>query len=136
MVKIALDAGHGRHTSGKRTPDGESEWTFNDKVLRACVAKLNEYQNVEVLRLDDPTGEADVPLKARTDRANIWKADVLVSSTIMQMQENGAVMGAWKHMYSLPLPQWLGILQVAFIHGSYKLWDCVIVVLKQQTSTC
>lgn len=79
MVRIALDAGHGKHTPGKRTPDDEREWTFNDKVLRACVAKLNEYQNVEVLRLDDPSGETDVPLKARTDRANNWKADVLVS---------------------------------------------------------
>jgi N-acetylmuramoyl-L-alanine amidase len=79
MVRIALDAGHGKYTAGKRTPDDEREWTFNDKVLRACVAKLNEFQNVEVLRLDDPTGATDVPLKARTDRANNWKADVLVS---------------------------------------------------------
>lgn len=79
MVRIALDAGHGRHTPGKRTPDDEREWTFNDKVLRACAAKLNEYQNVEILRLDDPSGETDIPLQARTGRANAWKADVLVS---------------------------------------------------------
>lgn len=79
VIKIALDAGHGKHTAGKRTPDGEREWTFNDKVLRACQAKLNEYQNVEILRLDDPSGETDVPLTARTNRANAWKADALVS---------------------------------------------------------
>lgn len=79
MVKIALDAGHGLNTAGKRTPSGEREWTFNSKVLLACVAKLNAYENVQILRLDDPTGKTDVPLKTRTDKANNWKADVLVS---------------------------------------------------------
>lgn len=89
MVRIALDAGHGRHTSGKRTPDDEREWTFNDKVLRACQAKLQEYQNVEILRLDDPSGETDVPLTARTNRANDWKADVLVSMHHNAMRSDG-----------------------------------------------
>lgn len=79
MVKIALDAGHGINTPGKRTPDDEREWTFNDKVLRAAEAKLKTYENVEILRLDDPTGKTDVPLKERTNKANTWKADVLVS---------------------------------------------------------
>ena len=79
MVKIALDAGHGIHTAGKRTPDGEREWSFNDKVLRACVAKLSKYQGVEIKRLDDSTGQSDVPLSARTNLANLWKADALVS---------------------------------------------------------
>ena len=79
MVKIVLDAGHGIHTNGKRTPDGEREWSFNDKVLRACVAKLNTYKDVEIKRLDDPTGQVDVPLTTRTNVANTWGADVLVS---------------------------------------------------------
>lgn len=79
MMKIALDAGHGIHTAGKRTPDGEREWSFNDKVLRACIAKLNTYQDVEIKRLDDPTGQSDVPLAIRTNTANLWKADALVS---------------------------------------------------------
>lgn len=79
MVKIALDAGHGINTAGKRTPDGEREWTFNNKVLLACAAKLTTFENVQILRLDDPTGKTDVPLKTRTDKANAWKADVLVS---------------------------------------------------------
>lgn len=79
MVKIAIDAGHGMNTAGKRTPAGEREWSFNNKVAIAAIAKLNTYQNVQILRLDDATGKTDVPLKARTDRANAWKADVLVS---------------------------------------------------------
>ncbi len=79
MVKIAIDAGHGLHTVGKRTPDGEREWTFNNKVVLALIAKLKEYDNVEVLRVDDATGQVDVPLKKRTDDANAWRADVFVS---------------------------------------------------------
>ena len=89
MVKIALDAGHGINTPGKRTPDGEREWTFNSKVALAAIAKLNTFQNVEILRLDDPTGKTDVALKTRTDRANTWKADVLVS------MHHNAYLGKW-----------------------------------------
>lgn len=79
MVKIAIDAGHGMNTAGKRTPSGEREWSFNNKVAIAAMAKLNTYQNVQILRLDDATGKTDVPLKTRTDRANAWNADALVS---------------------------------------------------------
>ena len=79
MVKIAIDAGHGMNTAGKRTPSGEREWSFNNKVAIAAIAKLNMYQNIQILRLDDATGKTDVPLKTRTDRANAWNADVLVS---------------------------------------------------------
>lgn len=79
MVKIALDAGHGINTPGKRSPDGEREWTFNNAVLLACVERLNTYQETNILRLDDPTGTMDVPLTTRTNKANGWKADVLVS---------------------------------------------------------
>jgi N-acetylmuramoyl-L-alanine amidase len=79
MVKVALDGGHGINTPGKRTPSGEREWTFNDKVVRSAIKHLNTYQNVEILRLDDPTGKLDVPLKERTDKANKWKANIVVS---------------------------------------------------------
>lgn len=89
MVKIAIDAGHGMHTPGKRTPDGEREWSFNNKVAVAAINKLETYENVQVLRLDDPTGKRDVPLKERTDKANAWGADVLVSC------HHNAHIGVW-----------------------------------------
>lgn len=79
VVKIALDAGHGIHTAGKRTPVGEREWSFNNKVLLAATAKLKTYEDVQILRLDDPTGNNDVSLIARTNKANRWGADALVS---------------------------------------------------------
>ncbi|MDV6378914.1 N-acetylmuramoyl-L-alanine amidase [Sporosarcina sp. GW1-11] len=79
MVRIALDAGHGLFTAGKRSPIGEREWFFNNQVLLACVERLKEYENVSLLRLDDASGKIDQPLENRTDRANQWKADVLIS---------------------------------------------------------
>jgi len=66
-------------TPGKRTPDGEREWYFNNKVLLACEAKLKTYQNVQIKRVDDPTGKHDMPLVSRTNVANHWGADALVS---------------------------------------------------------
>lgn len=80
MVKIALDAGHGYNTPGKRTPDDEREWSFNNEVILAAIERLKTYQGVEILRLDDPSGKTDVPLKERTNKANKWGADVLVSA--------------------------------------------------------
>lgn len=78
--KIAIGAGHGGNgiTPGKRTPDGEYEWTFNDKVVRSAIRHLEAY-GFKVLRLDDENGKVDVPLRERTDKANKFGADVLVS---------------------------------------------------------
>ncbi|RKJ38816.1 N-acetylmuramoyl-L-alanine amidase, partial [Butyricicoccus sp. 1XD8-22] len=66
VVKIGYDAGHGINTPGKRTPDDEREWTFNDQVARAFAKELELYDDVTLKRFDDPTGEEDVPLDART----------------------------------------------------------------------
>lgn len=79
MVKIALDAGHGNETPGKRSPTGEREWSFNNKVVVAAMNKLVEYENVQILRTDDSSGLVDAPLAARTNQANNWKADIFVS---------------------------------------------------------
>lgn len=79
MIKVGYDAGHGLHTPGKRTPDGEREWTFNDIVARAFAAELAMYNDVETKRFDDPSGKTDVPLATRTNNANKWGATVFVS---------------------------------------------------------
>lgn len=91
--KVSIDAGHGGFgvTPGKRTPDGEYEWNFNDKVVDAAVAKLKA-NGVDVLRVDDPSGKTDVPLKTRTDRANAWVADVHVS---VHHNANTGKWGTW-----------------------------------------
>lgn len=79
MKKIVIDAGHGLNTLGKQTPDGEKEWTFNNKVALVVIEQLQSFQNVQVLRVDDPTGKSDSPLRTRTNRANDWHADVFIS---------------------------------------------------------
>ncbi len=76
---IAIGAGHGYNTPGKRTPDGEREWSFNNKVVGAAIDYLKKYEDVKIVRLDDPSGKRDVPLSERTDKANQANADVLVS---------------------------------------------------------
>jgi len=77
--KIAYDAGHGLNTPGKQTPDGEKEWSFSNKVVLAFEKEMQNYENVELLRTDDPTGKIDVPLKTRTDKANKCGADIYIS---------------------------------------------------------
>lgn len=79
MARIAIGAGHGMHTPGKRSPAGEREWTFNNKVVSAAIKYLNRYANTTVIRMDDPTGDTDVPLTTRTNVANNADADILIS---------------------------------------------------------
>lgn len=64
MAKIALDAGHGLYTSGKRTPDGIREWTLNDKVRDKVVDMLCEY-DVEIIHTDNNEGQTDESLSER-----------------------------------------------------------------------
>ena len=92
MVKIAYDAGHGINTPGKRSPDGEREWTFNNHVVLGFQAELLRYKDVELLRTDDSTGRTDVSLKSRTDKANNWKADYYIS---FHHNANTSKWGAW-----------------------------------------
>ncbi|MEI5905616.1 N-acetylmuramoyl-L-alanine amidase [Bacillus spongiae] len=87
-MRFVFEAGHGLSTAGKRTPDGEKEWSFNNKQLLACQNFLKNYEGVQILRVDDPSGKRDVPLKERTDKSNRFGADAYVSF------HNNAVSGA------------------------------------------
>lgn len=81
---IALSAGHGYNTSGKRClksidPNQTREWTLNDRIVDKVEVKLKAY-NCKTLRLDDTTGVKDVPLKTRVSTANKAKADLYMST--------------------------------------------------------
>ncbi|MGE6487470.1 N-acetylmuramoyl-L-alanine amidase family protein [Paenisporosarcina sp. NPDC076898] len=78
MKKVTWSAGHGLLTPGKQTPDGQKEWTFNDKVVRAGMSFLAQYEDVAQLRLDDPTGLRDIPLQERSNQANAWGTNLHV----------------------------------------------------------
>lgn len=84
MPRFTFDAGHGSYkdflkklysTNGKRTPDGIPEWEYSNKVVKAIIAYLSQYEDVLILRVDDPTGKTDVPLAERVKRINAFKSD-------------------------------------------------------------
>lgn len=79
MIKIGYEAGHGYSTPGKRTPIGEREWSFNNKVALSFAKELSQYNGVIIKRFDDPTGVKDIPLRERTNGANQWKANYYIS---------------------------------------------------------
>jgi len=78
-MRIAIDAGHGPETPGKRSPDGSlREYQFNSTVARYVAdTLLHGYEGVEILMTH--ADDRDVPLKERTDRANAWGANLFVS---------------------------------------------------------
>ena len=82
--KLALNAGHGLYTAGKRCmksidPKETREWTLNNRICDKIEAKLKDYEGYELIRLDDTTGAKDVALKTRTTKANEFKANFYLS---------------------------------------------------------
>ena len=83
MAKIiAIDAGHGRNTAGKRVtlkgyPDTR-EWTLNDRVADILEKMLADY-DCRVIRVDDTTGVNDISLANRVGKANSANADMYIS---------------------------------------------------------
>lgn len=84
MFKLALNAGHYKYTSGKRChpsidKDETREWVLNDRICDKIEKILAEYDEIDILRLDDTTGEKSISLKQRTDKANAYNADFYLS---------------------------------------------------------
>lgn len=78
-LRIAIDAGHGPNTAGKRTPDGSMrEFEFNSVV--ACYVRdhLAEYDGVQTIFTHAEDGR-DIPLDDRIKKALNWPADAFVS---------------------------------------------------------
>ena len=84
MFKIAITAGHYKYTSGKRCrksldPNQTREWVLNSRIAEKVETLLKEYDGIDILRTDDRSGETDVSLEARTNKANEWGADFYLS---------------------------------------------------------
>lgn len=76
---VAIDAGHGHNTPGKRCPDDSMrEHDFNGNVATKVCNILNK-NGIETYRSDDITGNIDVPLITRTNNINSKKANICVS---------------------------------------------------------
>lgn len=77
---ITLDAGHGFNTSGKRAYDDSfREWQINDRVATKVEQGLESRYGVNVIRVDDVTGQMDVGLRERVNRAVQAKSDLHIS---------------------------------------------------------
>lgn len=80
---IALDAGHGMRTAGKRClksldPNETREWFLNDRIMDKVEAMLAAY-DCRVIRVGDTTGAKDVSLSSRVKTANAAGADIYIS---------------------------------------------------------
>lgn len=85
IFKLALDAGHGMDTQGRRIPETldpeeHREWWLNDRVCRHIARAAAEYEGFQVFRVDDVSGLEDVPMEERCRRANSWGADLYYSA--------------------------------------------------------
>jgi len=76
MVKIFIDPGHGGNDPGA-VANGLKEKDLTLKIAKKIRDKLQQYQNVQVKLSRE--GDQTLSLKQRTDMANAWKADYLIS---------------------------------------------------------
>ena len=91
--KIAFCAGHDLNTPGKRLPAyldaGQTrEWVLNNRVAEQFARAALEYEGVQILRTDDPTGRQFVDIPDRTEGANHWGADLYID-----MHHNAGING-------------------------------------------
>lgn len=82
-MKIGIDAGHGLNTPGKRCAkqfdtNETREWVLNNRVATKVCEILNR-SGLETIRLDDITGNTDIPLSTRCRTANNTNVDLVVS---------------------------------------------------------
>lgn len=81
--KVAIDAGHGLYTSGKRclkSLDSKEtrEWTLNQRIATYACERLGA-SGIDCIRIDDITGAKDIPLAERTTKANSANCDFYIS---------------------------------------------------------
>ena len=92
-LKIAYCAGHYIDTPGKRClksidPNETREWVLNDRVADYFAKAAQEYEGVELLRTDDPTGKSFIDIPVRCAKANTWAADLYID-----MHHNAGING-------------------------------------------
>ena len=124
MFKIALDAGHGMNTPGKRClksldPKETREWFLNDRIADMVEKKLAVYEGYELMRVDDPMGIKDVPLSVRTNVANMWGADFYLS-----IHADAGIEGGYGG----------GISSIVYTHASEKSLECQKIIYDELIS--
>ena len=81
-MRVAIDAGHGSNTAGKRTPDGYREHYINVMAANACAGYLQK-RGIEVVKTgwddEDATDDPDIGLTTRQKQVRTSKCDLSVS---------------------------------------------------------
>lgn len=93
---VAIDAGHGMHTEGKQSVPMSKDLYIDGKLVRAKgkIIKENEWNRgvseylsvalkrcgIDTMFTADMTGKTDIPLSTRAHKANVAKADLLISN--------------------------------------------------------
>ncbi len=77
---LALSAGHYLYRAGKRCmksidPSETREWVLNGRIADMLTDRLSKYAGVEIVRLDDPTGETSITLEERAKKSDDHNAD-------------------------------------------------------------
>lgn len=78
--KVALNAGHYLGTAGKNCPKSldpnmTKEWVLNNRVVTKMQKLLSAYEDIEVLRVDDPEGLVEQTFTQKRKKVNDWGAD-------------------------------------------------------------
>jgi N-acetylmuramoyl-L-alanine amidase len=144
MFKIALNAGHGLNTAGKRClkkldPNQTREWVLNSRICEKIEAKLKEYTGYNLIRLDDPTGKKDIALKTRTNSANNFGADFYLSIHHNAGVKGGSGGGAVAFVYTKPSKEaleWQKALYDAIIDKTSLKGNRSIPLAKKNLHEC
>lgn len=83
MFKLALSAGHylgnPKRCHKSLDPAETKEWVLNDRIADKLENILSQYNDIEVLRLDDTSGKKYVSNEERARMANAWRADLYLA---------------------------------------------------------
>ena len=84
QIIVALDAGHGLKTAGKRCMKSidkkeTREFVLNERIASRVTELVKVYPFIKVVRTNDVTGEVDTPLSSRCSIAIGVKANLFIS---------------------------------------------------------
>lgn len=124
MFKLALSAGHCYSTAGKRCDkridkNETREWVLNDRICDKLENKLKAYDGIEILRLDDTSGEKYVSLTTRSNAANKYGADLYLAIHHNAGVKCGSGGGIVAYVYTKPSAESLS-WQKAFYDATIK----------------
>lgn len=104
MFKLSLSAGHYYYTLGKRCIDANKtrEWVLNDRICDKIENKLKAYDGIEILRLDDTTGQKGISLAERSNASNKWGADLYLAIHHNAGINGGSGGGVVAYVYTKP----------------------------------